>query len=102
LCTFGSGKRYPGSHEPLITRTRETFDQVQAVLTRKPRARYPKQRHAFMGLLKCARCGSTMTAEKRKGRYTYYRCTGFRGACGNTCIREEQLASLLGGVVRPI
>jgi site-specific DNA recombinase len=58
-------KRYQGSHEALVTRDR--FDQVQLVLRRKPRARYPKQRHAFMGLLKCAVCRCTMTAEKKKG-----------------------------------
>jgi hypothetical protein len=30
------------------------------------------------------------------------RCTGFRGACGNTYIREEQFADLLGSVVQRI
>ena len=29
----------------------ETFDEAQAVLGRKPRARYPRQRYPFMGLL---------------------------------------------------
>src|SRR5207244_13316693 len=49
-----------------------------------------------------SRCGCTMTAEKKKGKYVYYRCTGFRGRCGNTYIREEQLSSLLGTVITPI
>lgn len=71
---------------------------MQAVLTRKPRARYPKQKHAFMGLLKCGRCDCAMTAERKKGKYTYYRCTGFKGACGNTYIREGRLSTLLGEV----
>jgi len=43
-----------------------------------------------------------MTAEKKKGKYVYYRCTGFRGACGNTYIREERLADLLGDTIAPI
>jgi len=43
-----------------------------------------------------------MTAERKKGKYTYYRCTGFRGGCGNTYIREEQLAMLLGTLVEGI
>jgi hypothetical protein len=29
---------------------------------------YPKQRHAFMGLLTCGRCGCSITAEKKKGK----------------------------------
>ncbi len=94
------GRLFHGSHEPLVAR--DTFAAVQAVLNRKPRARYPKQRHAFMGLLTCARCGCAMTAERKKGKYTYYRCTAFRGRCGNAYIREEQLADLLRGVVDKI
>jgi site-specific DNA recombinase len=32
----------------------------------------------------------------------YYRCTGYHGACGNTYIREERLATLLATVISPI
>jgi site-specific DNA recombinase len=94
------GRLYRGSHSPLISR--EQFVDVQAVLNRKPRARYPKQRHTFMGLLTCGRCGCAMTAERKKAKYTYYRCTGFHGPCGNEYVREERLADLLGGVVQRI
>ena len=43
-----------------------------------------------------------MTAEMKKGRYVYYRCTGFKGRCGNTYIREEKLSELLGTTVQAI
>ena len=96
------GKRHHGSHTPLITR--DTFERVQAVLAGKGkgRGRYVKQRHPFMGLLTCGRCGCAMTAELKKGRYVYYRCTGFKGRCGNTYIRQETLAALLGTTVHAI
>ena len=94
------GKIHHGSHEPLISH--ETFAQVQAVLGGKPRPRLPQSRHAFRGLLRCGRCGCRITAETKKGRYAYYRCTGFRGRCGNTYIREEQLAARLGEVIARI
>jgi len=96
------GKVHRGSHEPLVSR--ETFDRVQEVMEGKgvKRNGHRKHLHAFMGLLKCGRCGCTMTAEKKKGKYVYYRCTGFKGACGNAYIREEKLADLLGEVVKPI
>jgi len=55
-----------------------------------------------MGLLTCGRCGCSITAEKKKGRYIYYRCTGFHGRCGNSYVREETLAGLLGTVVERI
>jgi site-specific DNA recombinase len=94
------GTLHAGSHEPLITRDR--FAHVQAMLARKPRATYPKQQHAFMGLLTCARCQCSITAERKKGKYTYYRCTGFHGKCGNAYIREETLSALLGEVVQRV
>jgi site-specific DNA recombinase len=43
-----------------------------------------------------------MTAERKKGKYVYYRCTGFKGACGNVYIREEKLAALLGETIKPV
>jgi site-specific DNA recombinase len=61
-----------------------------------------KHLHPCMGLLKCGLCGCTMTAERKKGKYVYYRCTGFKGACGNVYIREEKLAVLLGDVIKPL
>jgi site-specific DNA recombinase len=46
--------------------------------------------------------GAAMTAERKKAKYVYYRCTGFTGTCGNVYIRQEKLADLLGGVIKPI
>ncbi len=79
----------------------DTFNRVQDVLggSRRPRK---KGRHAFMGLLTCAKCGCAITAEVKKGRYAYYHCTHFRGRCENTYIREEPLGALLATVIQPI
>ena len=43
-----------------------------------------------------------MTAEVKKGRYVYYHCTGFRGRCGNTYVREEELSRLFREVVERV
>jgi len=94
------GNYYRGSHQPLISR--DLFEQVQGVIHRRPRSRYPKQRHAFMGLLTCAQCGCAITAERKKGKYVYYHCTDHHGGCDNTYIREEQLSDLLGGAIKSI
>jgi site-specific DNA recombinase len=95
-----NGRVLGGRHVPLVSRI--LFQQVQDILGRKPRARLPKQKHPFMGLLRCARCGCTITAERKKGKYVYYRCTAFHGSCGNQYIREERLADLLGTLVERI
>ncbi len=82
--------------------TRELFEDVQEVFRAVNRPRYKSRQHAFAGLVTCGRCGCAMTAETQKGRYTYYRCTGHRGRCGNTYEREEDLPRLLAGVVRQV
>ena len=66
------GTIHRGSQTPLISH--ELFARVQAVLQHKPRGRYRRQRHPFMGLLTCGRpdCGCAMTAELKKGRYDSY------------------------------
>src|SRR5690606_30637453 len=66
------------------------------------RPRYKKHQHAFTGLMTCGRCGCAMTAEVKKGRYIYYHCTGFKGRCGNTWIREEDLSQHFADVVQRI
>ena len=94
------GKLYQGRHAPLISK--ELFDGAQTVFESTNRPRYTKHRHAFAGLLTCGLCGCAITAEVKKAKYVYYHCTGYRGRCGNTYIREHDLASLLGDVVRQV
>jgi site-specific DNA recombinase len=96
------GKVHSGSHEPLVSR--ETFDRVQELMEGKgvKRRGHRKHLHPFMGLLKCGLCGCRMTAERKKGKYVYYRCTGFKGTCGNEYIREEKLAALLGETIKSV
>ena len=94
------GRRYHGRHTPLISQA--LFETVQEVFTSANRPRYTKRRHAFAGLVTCGRCGCGMTAELKKGRYVYYHCTGGRGRCGNTYVREEELSRLFADVVRRV
>ena len=56
----------------------------------------------FMGPLTCGRCQCAMTAEMKKGRYVYYRCTGSKGRRGNAYIRQEELSALLCATVDAI
>jgi site-specific DNA recombinase len=94
------GETYQGQHQPLISR--ELFEQVQRVFEAANHPKHTKRQHAFAGLVTCALCGCALTGELKKGRYTYYHCTGYRGPCGNTYIREEELARLLGDVVKHV
>jgi site-specific DNA recombinase len=50
----------------------------------------------------CGRCGCAFTAETKKGQYVYDHCTGHRGPCGNTYVREEELVRQFGELLRQI
>jgi hypothetical protein len=86
---FWSGRLWQGKHEPLITK--ELFDRVQAVVHRYKNTRAVQHGFAYAGLLVCSKCGSSVTAEIKKGRYVYYHCTFNRGKCGSAYVREEDI-----------
>jgi DNA invertase Pin-like site-specific DNA recombinase len=88
------GKYYEGKHEPIISRS--LFERVQDRLREHNKPRKKKRNFAFRGLLTCSHCGCLITAEIKKGRYVYYRCTHGRGNCAEKPIREETLAEILG------
>ncbi|MHB8485573.1 MAG: recombinase zinc ribbon domain-containing protein [Candidatus Acidiferrales bacterium] len=53
-------------------------------------------------LLHCAYDNCAVTAEFKKNRYTYYRCTGYRGTCDLPRFREEELGDRLAITLRDI
>jgi len=80
----------------------QVFEEVQAVFRGHNRPKYRKHDFAFRGLLTCAYDNSKVTAEIKKGRYTYYRCTGYRGRCELPYFREEELGERLGQILKNI
>jgi site-specific DNA recombinase len=86
-----NGKNYRGLHEPLISK--ELFEKVQEVLDFKGKTRTGVRKHqwAFQGLVFCGTCGCAMTGDIKKGKYVYYRCTGYKGKCPNRYVKEEEL-----------
>ncbi len=94
------GKRYRGNHEPIISK--ELFDRVQEEFERANHPKESKRSLALAGLIKCEKCGCSMTPEIKKGKYIYYHCTQYKGACDNVWVREEALLESLADVVREI
>ena len=84
------GEIFEGQHEPLISK--KLFDQCQEVMGKRGKVQeVRKHNFAFLGLLKCASCGASITAEIQKG-HSYYRCTKKKGVCQEKhYLREEQL-----------
>jgi DNA invertase Pin-like site-specific DNA recombinase len=84
------GEIFEGTHEPLISK--KLFDKVQEVLVQRGKPRKQRKHNfAFLGLMKCASCGYSITAEIQKGHH-YYRCTKKKGNCiEKHYLREEKL-----------
>ena len=97
------GKRYVGSHEPLITT--ELWARVQGVLdarfTSKLRGSSAHD-FAFTGLVTCGHCGCAMVGEVKKQKYVYYHCTGFKGNCNEPYTREEVLEQQFAAFLRQL
>ena len=74
---------------PLITM--ERFEHVQSLSGGYNKPKYGKRDFAFRGLLNCAYDNCLVTAELKKNKYTYYRCTGYRGKCDLPYFREKSL-----------
>jgi site-specific DNA recombinase len=94
------GKTYKGTQTPLVTADR--FEQVQAVFRGHNKPKYQKHEFAFRGLLTCAYDDCLVTAEIKKGKYTYYHCTGHRGKCALPYFPEEALGERLGQILKDI
>ena len=91
LMEYG-GRTNHHKYTPLISE--ELFEKCQSV--REGWNKKPFQHQAipfiFRGLIKCEKCGCTITPEKKKdGKYIYYSCTNFRQSCKREYVKEETL-----------
>ena len=87
---------YPHIYEPIISD--RLFHKVQSIRHsrgRKPATEKVKRDFIFRGLLKCKRCGCSMTAEVKKEKYIYYSCFNANGDCKRIFVNEEVLLELV-------
>jgi site-specific DNA recombinase len=94
------GKLYRGTHPQLVSP--DLFERTQDVFRGHNKPRYRTRHFAYRGLLTCAYDNCKVTAEIKKGKYIYYRCTQFRGKCELPYIREEELGVRLGKILQDI
>jgi len=94
------GKLYRGTHPTFIVP--DLYERVQSVLRSHNKPKYGKQEIAFRGLLTCAHDNCTITAERKKGKYVYYRCTGHRGKCATPRFREHDISHKLADILKNI
>jgi site-specific DNA recombinase len=94
------GVIYDGTHTPLISL--DLFQRVQDTFAGLNKPKYRKHEFAFAGILRCAHDGCTVTTERQKGRYIYYRCSHGRGKCSLPYMREQDVADRMGAILKDI
>ena len=97
-----NGIEYEGKHEPLVSCSLwySVQDSCEKRCVEKPKQ---TAEFAYTGLMKCGNCGCAITAERKKDKYNYYHCTGYKGwHYKEPVVREEKLdaqfSSLLKGL----
>lgn len=90
------GRVYHGSYQPIVSM--DLWQKVQDVLDDRLHRRPKKRKHsfAFANLISCGHCGGSVVGDIKKGRYVYYRCSGYKGKCPEPYVREEVLAERFG------
>src|SRR5262249_47601614 len=74
------------------------WDFVQQTLAQRglKSARLAKHNFTYSGLVNCGHCGCLLVGEIKKGKYTYYRCSGGHGRrCDEPYLRQEVLEEKL-------
>jgi len=92
--------RVEGTHEAIISR--ETFEAVQRGLKLHTKTDGSGEVHLLAGLVKCARCGSTMS-KCSNGKQAYLRCRLYAGSgrlCTRHSVRLDQLIDLVSDRIR--
>ena len=87
---LSNGELFEGTHDPIISK--RLFDEVQAVMARKSKAKTPELKpYLYRGLFRCGECGCAVTTETQKG-HNYLRCTKRVSPCTQKYVREESIA----------
>ena len=95
------GKVHKGSHPALVDL--ETWQRVQDILfgraNNRANKKYNQIPFAFKGMFACGECGRAVTAELKKRKYVYYRCTKYERVCHQRPVKEEAILAEMRKVV---
>lgn len=96
---------HKGTHEPIISG--DLWQRVQDV-SRKRREKQNNSKKqnlipfTFKGIFTCGECERCITAEKKKGRYVYYRCTKYKTDCSQRPVKEETIMQSVDKLLDPL
>lgn len=90
---YWRGVKYENaSHEAIVSK--ELFQKVQNSLQNPYKSKSRKKLFPYSNLMSCGVCGCALTAEIKKNKYIYYRCTGYKGNCKQPYLKQEVLEEI--------
>lgn len=99
-----NGQVYSGLHEPLVSRL--LFEKVQEAFKKDNKPLYRNEHDfIFANFIKCADCGCSISAEIKKEKYIYYRCSWGKGKANcsqHKYFKQEELEKQFDEVVKRI
>lgn len=89
------GQLFPHKYPTLISES--MFNLVQNIITgrHKSPVQYAGKPILLRGLIKCKKCGSTVSGDIKKHKYVYYSCHNSRQICAKKWVKEEKLLEIL-------
>lgn len=92
------------THEPIISE--ETYMNAQLVMESRYRKRTTKNKHLFMGIIRCGNCGRTLTysIDKRRENRGVYVCSTYRvhgiARCTSHYIRYDKICDYVRSQIK--
>lgn len=81
-----TGETFQGLHKPLVTKA--LFERVQTIISGRFSEATIRNDFTFRRLIRCQRCGRSLTGERQKG-HVYYRCHS--PTCPGVSLRETEI-----------
>jgi hypothetical protein len=98
---YWKGKKYENAkHQALVDMT--LFQKVQNTLLNPRQSKSKKGIFAFTNLISCGYCNGSLTAEIKKGKYIYYRCSQHSENHGQKYLKEHEIENEFGKVLQSI
>ncbi len=90
-----------GHHKPLVSQT--LFKRVQDAFKKDNKPdKIQKHMYLYKGLIRCSKCGKTITCETAKKKHIYYHCTGNNGKCKMVYTPESVLDKQFNEAIKRI
>ncbi|HBA61178.1 MAG TPA: hypothetical protein DCZ92_10250 [Elusimicrobia bacterium] len=98
-----TGRIYPGTHTPLVSRELQAAAIAGLERFNKPKYRDVDSTFLYRGLITCGTCNRTVFGEdKKKGRYRFYHCSGRPPHTKIDYVPESAMAREMERVIKTI